>query len=156
MFKVRQILESTGMREIKAGRRAARTLPYIIVSVIYWASTANFSTSRSEPLDKAACIELAAEKEKYIKSGIEQTFKKGAEWAKANLSEASLQQVKEYLTVEEKLLFRCPNLKGKARAALPKATAKIVAKSTPTTAKKTLTITIPLPVRPSRSENAVP
>jgi len=144
------------MREITAGRRAARSLPYIIVSIIYLAAAANFSTSRSEPLDKAACIELEAVKKKYIKSGIEQTFKKGAEWAKANLSEASLQEVKAYLTNEEKLLFRCPSMKGKARAALPKATSKIVAKSTPTTAKKTVSVTIPLPVRPSRPENAVP
>ena len=144
------------MREIKAGRRAARTLPYIIVSMISLAAMANFSTSRSEALDKAACIELGAVQDKYIKSGIEQTLKKGAEWAKANLSEASLQEVKEYLIVEENLLFRCPSLKRKARAAFPRATSKIERKSVPAAVKKTVRIAIPLPVRPNRAVKAAP
>lgn len=108
---------------------------------------AGSSVAYSEPLPEAACIELEAAKQKHIQSGIEQTFKKGAEWAKANLSEASLAVIKDYLAVEDKLLFRCPKGRTKARQALIKSASRPVPKKANT---KTVRRSIPLPVRPNR------
>lgn len=107
---------------------------------------ANASSSSAEPLDGAACAELEATRQKHIKSGIEKTFKKGVEWAKANLSEDSLEDIKEYLTVQDMLLFRCKDAKAPQSPILEKTDAS---GATTEASTKADISTIPLPVRPS-------
>jgi hypothetical protein len=61
----------------------------------------------AEPLDKDACGKLQAEKASLIVLGVDKEFSKGADWAKANLPQAELDQLKRYLTIDEQLKFRC-------------------------------------------------
>lgn len=131
-------------------RRELRGRALAGLSAILLAIMAVPSTSSGEPLDEAACAELGAIRQKHMKSGIEQTFKKGVEWAKANLSEAALAEIKEYLTVEDKLLFRCKEVAAKVKA--PEVSEKTDTRSATTGAStKTIISKTPLPVRPSRA-----
>ena len=61
----------------------------------------------AEPLDKDACGKLQAERASLIVLGVDKEFAKGADWAKANLNQADLDQLRRYLTIDEQLKFRC-------------------------------------------------
>ena len=61
----------------------------------------------AEPLDKEACGKLQAERASLIVLGVDKEFAKGADWAKANLPQAELDQLKRYLIIDEQLKFRC-------------------------------------------------
>jgi hypothetical protein len=61
----------------------------------------------AEPLDKEACGKLQAERASLIVLGVDKEFAKGADWAKANLPQPELDQLKRYLTIDEQLKFRC-------------------------------------------------
>ena len=61
----------------------------------------------AEPLDKDACGKLQAERASLVVLGVDKEFAKGADWARANLPQAELDQLKRYLTIDEQLKFRC-------------------------------------------------
>ena len=60
----------------------------------------------------AKCAELATEHMTLVAGGVKDDFGKGAEWGKANLKAARLNEIERYIEVTEQLGFRC----GFARA----------------------------------------
>lgn len=59
------------------------------------------------PLDADACAKLKIERGVLEQAGVRYNMAKGAEWAKANLSEDKLQQIKRVIDLDGQLLFRC-------------------------------------------------
>lgn len=71
------------------------------------------------PLTEAACERYAAERQTLIRLGAREHFRKGADWAQANLTEPQLDLIQRYIRIKEALTFRCPE----QYAALPAKTA---------------------------------
>jgi hypothetical protein len=65
--------------------------------------------SSADPLDEGGCKRLRTEQEALSVLGVDKFFDKGADWVKANLTEADLSLVKRYVNVFEQLKFRCPD-----------------------------------------------
>lgn len=68
------------------------------------------------PIDAEHCASLKAEQSQLEQAGVRDDMQKGADWGKANLSPAKLQEVKHLIEVDEQVLFRCGS---KSLVALP-------------------------------------
>lgn len=79
---------------------------------------------RAAPLDDQACAQLKDEQAQLVKAGAKADLDRGADWAKANLATDRLRQVERYITVEEQLLFRCPQPKPPRQTASEGSTGK--------------------------------
>jgi hypothetical protein len=62
----------------------------------------------AEALDGPACNQLKNEQERLAAEGLKTDMLRGPEWAKSNLPQAKLDQIRHLMDVEEQLLFRCP------------------------------------------------
>lgn len=62
-------------------------------------------------LDDDTCKQLRSEQTKFEQSGILDEIGKGAEWAKANLSQDKLREIEHYMTLDEQLKFGCRDAK---------------------------------------------
>lgn len=70
----------------------------------------DMTTAAANPLDEDACKRLQTERLALTVLGMDRYFAKGADWAKANLTVADLDQLKRYLDVYEQLKFRCEKI----------------------------------------------
>lgn len=61
-------------------------------------------------LDEAVCKDLDARQKQLELQGIKDDLAKGPEWAKATLTPARLDAVKQYIEIKEQVAFRCPSL----------------------------------------------
>lgn len=67
-----------------------------------------YGTARAEPLEADACKTLKAEKKTLLTATVEAALKRGPDWVKDNLHDQDkIEQVRQYLQVEEKVAFRC-------------------------------------------------
>lgn len=66
---------------------------------------------RAAPLDEQTCAQLKDEQAQLVKAGTKADLDRGADWAKTNLTPDRLRQIERYITVEEQILFRCPQPK---------------------------------------------
>ena len=71
----------------------------------------------AEMLDEPACNQLKNEQARLAAEGLKTDMLRGPEWAKSNLPQARLDQIKHLMDVEEQLQFRCPLAKPAAEAA---------------------------------------
>jgi hypothetical protein len=62
---------------------------------------------RAEPLDKASCATLAAERKKLLTPSMQAALDRGPDWVKDHLNDADLDKVRQFLEVEAKIDFRC-------------------------------------------------
>jgi hypothetical protein len=73
--------------------------------------TASFALPRAsaiaEPLDKEACLDLQGERAKLLTPQMQAALDRGPDWVKDHLDSADLEKVREFLSVEEKIEFRC-------------------------------------------------
>jgi hypothetical protein len=79
---------------------------------------------RAAPLDEQACAQLKDEQAQLVKAGTKADLDRGADWAKTNLPPDRLRQIERYITVEEQILFRCPQPKPPRQAASEGSTEK--------------------------------
>ena len=71
----------------------------------------------AEMLDEPACNHLKNEQARLAAEGLKTDILRGPEWAKSNLPQARLDQIKHLMDVEEQLQFRCPLAKPAADTA---------------------------------------
>jgi hypothetical protein len=64
-------------------------------------------SARAEPLDKAACAELQAERSKLLTREMAAALERGPDWVKDHLNDEDLSRVRQFLGVEEQIEFRC-------------------------------------------------
>jgi hypothetical protein len=70
----------------------------------------------AEPLDKAVCLSLEAERKKLLTPKMQSALERGPDWVKDHLNDADIETVREYLLVEEKIEFRCRGIGAVAKA----------------------------------------
>lgn len=61
----------------------------------------------AKALTAEACAALEAELQVMVADGLVQTVEKGPEWGRANLDPAGLERVRQFLSLEERILFQC-------------------------------------------------
>ncbi|MEM7193185.1 MAG: hypothetical protein AAF405_10075, partial [Pseudomonadota bacterium] len=64
--------------------------------------------AHAEPLEKKECAQLRAQLKTLATSTVQTALRRGPDWVKDNLHDhEKIEQVREYLVVEEKIAFRC-------------------------------------------------
>jgi hypothetical protein len=86
---------------------ATRPLRHLVV-VLSLAGIAAAAAGAS-PLDQAACEALKADRGRLLTESLKSDIAKGAEWARANLSQDRLKEIQSLIEVEEQIAFRCPH-----------------------------------------------
>jgi hypothetical protein len=73
--------------------------------------TASFALPRAsaiaEPLDKESCLDLQGQRAKLLTPQMQAALDRGPDWVKDHLDSTDLEKVREFLSVEEKIEFRC-------------------------------------------------
>ncbi len=54
-----------------------------------------------------SCKQLEAERDKLVAIGVDKDMARGYEWARANLPQAELDLIREFIEISERLRFRC-------------------------------------------------
>jgi hypothetical protein len=90
---------------------AGVTMPLLrsIAVALFTASSAlalGFSAV-AEPLDKQSCASLQVERNKLLTRDMQAALDRGPDWVKDHLNDQELEQVRQFLGVEEKIQFRC-------------------------------------------------
>lgn len=65
------------------------------------------SSAIAEPLDKEACLALQVERKKLLTPKMQAALEQGPDWVKNHLNDEDIEQVRQFLSVEEKIEFRC-------------------------------------------------
>jgi hypothetical protein len=68
------------------------------------------SPAGAKPLDQQTCLLLDQQLKAIEATGIKADLEKGPAWGRANLAQSRLDQIRIYLDIAEKVLFRCPSL----------------------------------------------
>lgn len=83
-------------------------LRLIAVMPLAACAAASLSVSTSaDPFDKEACAKLELEQKKLLTREVQEALAKGPDWVKAHLDPEKIEAVRQYLTVEESVMFRC-------------------------------------------------
>lgn len=84
-------------------------LRLIVVALLAASAAAPFSFgARAEPLEREECKALKAEKRTLLTPELQAALARGPDWVKEHLHSAEdIEQVRKYLSVEEKVAFRC-------------------------------------------------
>jgi hypothetical protein len=61
----------------------------------------------AEPLDKDSCSGLQSQRNKLLTRDMQAALDRGPDWVKNHLNPEELEQVRQFLLVEEKIEFRC-------------------------------------------------
>lgn len=65
------------------------------------------ANSRAEPLEKEACLELERQRSKLLTREMKAALERGPDWVKEHLDTGDIEKVREFLSVEEMIEFRC-------------------------------------------------
>lgn len=61
----------------------------------------------AEPLDKESCAKLNSERKQLLTPEMQAALERGPDWVKKNLDEKKIERVRQFLSVEEQIQFRC-------------------------------------------------
>ena len=81
-----------------------------LIAVMPFAACAAASLSVSapaDPFDKEACAKLEVEQKKLLTREVQEALAKGPDWVKVHLDPEKIEAVRQYLVVEESVMFRC-------------------------------------------------
>jgi hypothetical protein len=81
-----------------------------LIAVMLLAACAAVSLSvhaSADPFDKEGCAKLQAEQKKLLTREVQAALLQGPDWVKKHLDPEKIEQVRQYLTVEESVMFRC-------------------------------------------------
>lgn len=89
------------------GNRMTKLRP-IAVMLVVMGFALPFGAARAEPLEADTCKALKSEKKALLTATVQAALRRGPDWVKDNLHEHDkIEQVRQYLQVEEKVAFRC-------------------------------------------------
>ncbi|ODA68468.1 hypothetical protein A7A08_00291 [Methyloligella halotolerans] len=83
----------------------SRTATFLIAAIAF--ALVSGGSAYALPLDKEACDQLKAKHDAKLTPEIKDALDHGPDWVKTNLDAAKLDQVREYLVLEERLEFQC-------------------------------------------------
>ncbi len=104
------------MLSLNGGMRATRN---VLAAVLLAAGSSGVWAA---PLDKKTCNGLNEELSGMLGAGVGADMERGPEWAKANLGEEKLKDIRHLIELEEQLEFRCGIARGRTVAKTPAAT----------------------------------
>ncbi len=96
-------------RRIKPVKRAQRIVSGICL--VFAQASLWTAAAPAAPLAANACQEAQLEYAALSAAGVEEDFRRGAQWGQANLSAERLRQVARFIELQETILFRCPRPK---------------------------------------------
>jgi len=84
-------------------------LGLIAMALLVASAAAPFSLgARAEPLEREECKELQTQKQSLLTPDVKAALTRGPDWVKEHLYDQDhIEKVREYLSVEEKVAFRC-------------------------------------------------
>jgi len=83
-------------------------LHLVAVALLFGAIFAPYGTVRAEPLEAEECKALQSQQKILLTPTVKAALSRGPDWVKDNLhNQDMIERVREYLSVEEKLAFRC-------------------------------------------------
>lgn len=82
-----------------------------ILSLVALTLPATAALATEAKISADACAQLRLKEAKVQQSGLLKDMSRGPEWAKANLSAARLLEIKNYITLDEKVKFGCRDAK---------------------------------------------
>lgn len=83
-------------------------LRFIAVAFLTCSSAALLGMSASaEPLDKESCLSLQRQRAKLLTRDMQTALERGPDWVKDHLDTGEIEKVREFLAVEETIVFRC-------------------------------------------------
>lgn len=89
------------------GERMTKLRPIAAVLFVL-ACTAPFCTASAEPLERDECDVLKAQQKDLLTASVSAALQRGPDWVKEHLHDKdTIEQIREYLIVEEKVAFRC-------------------------------------------------
>jgi hypothetical protein len=95
-------------------------LRFIAVALLTASSAVLLSLgAAAEPLDKDSCAGLQGQRNKLLTRDMQAALDRGPDWVKTHLNPEELEQVRQFLLVEEKIEFRCRGGGVAKRAAKP-------------------------------------
>jgi hypothetical protein len=63
--------------------------------------------ARAEPLDKESCRQLESDRKRLLTREMQVALERGPDWVKDHLNTGEIEKVREFLSVEEMIEFRC-------------------------------------------------
>ncbi len=83
-------------------------LRFIVVALL----TGSFAvlpgaSALAEPLDKESCLKLERERAKLLTREMQVALERGPDWVKDHLDTGEIEKVREFLGIEEMIVFRC-------------------------------------------------
>lgn len=89
------------------GERMTKLRPIAVMLVVLGFALPT-GTAGAEPLEADECKALKSEKEALLTATVQAALKRGPDWVKDHLHDQDkIEQVRQYLLVEEKVAFRC-------------------------------------------------
>ena len=89
----------------------------IAVALLAASPAVSFCTPAvAEPLDKTVCNSLENERQELLTPKMRAALEQGPDWVKDHLNDQDIEKVRQFLVVEEKLIFRCRDGGGVAKA----------------------------------------
>ena len=83
-------------------------LRLIAVALLISSSTALLGLGAiAAPLDKEACANLEGERKKLLTPEVQAALERGPDWVKNHLDHEKIERVRQFLIVEESIVFRC-------------------------------------------------
>jgi hypothetical protein len=91
-------------------------LRFIAVALLAAGPALLGAAALAEPLDKEACLKLQGERKKLLTPGMQAALDHGPDWVKNHLDSVEIEKVREFLSIEEMIEFRCRDGGGIAKA----------------------------------------
>ncbi len=85
----------------------SRVISLPAIAMLGLAATFAAPILRAEPLDKESCAKLEAERSKLLDREMQAALERGPDWVKDNLSPEKIERVRQFLGIEEQIVFRC-------------------------------------------------
>jgi hypothetical protein len=107
--------------------------PRVLAALVSAALPLAGAVAMAEPLDKESCANLQVQRSKLLTRDMQAALDQGPDWVKTHLNYEAIDRVRQFLSVEEQIQFRC---RGGG-------VAKVPANSTDTTPGNTETVPLP-------------
>jgi len=82
-------------------------LRFIAVALLTTSAALLCASAVAEPLDKKACLNLQGERKKLLTREMQAALDRGPDWVKDHLNTGEIEQVRQFLAIEEMIEFRC-------------------------------------------------
>ncbi len=81
--------------------------PSAILVLLAAASLLAGAPALGEPLDKDSCAGLQTQRKQLLTKDMQTALDQGPDWVKTHLNETEIEQVRQFLGIEEQIEFRC-------------------------------------------------